>query len=122
MENWKPISLKELYVEIQKTEWQLDGELSNFWELIRIEPQKWKENTFGNQGDGFWVVAICGSKIIWYNDIEDGFNIADYKVYGEINEYYCNQDELKWSVIRLYDLIKLGGKINGQAGPPQKLL
>lgn len=28
---------------------------------------------YGDEGNGFWVVAIYGKNIIWYNDIEDGY-------------------------------------------------
>lgn len=121
MKEWGPISLIELHDQIQKTETNLTGELWNFWQLIKIEPTKWAEKDYGDEGGGFWVVAICGTKIIWYNDIEDGFNISNYTVYGQIEQYYCNQDELSWSVTRLFDLIKFGGNILGQAGPPQNL-
>lgn len=121
MKKWNPISKSELLEEIQKTENELNGELDNFWQLIKIEPEKWQEPEFGNEGGGFWVIAICGKKIIWYNDIEEGFNISVYKEYRKIEGYYCNQDELNWSVIRLNDLIKFGGDIIGQAGPPQSL-
>ena len=115
---WTPITLIKLYDQIQKTETDLNGELWNFWQLIKIEPMKWQEVNYGKVGNGFWVVAICGHKIIWYNDIEHGFNISDYSTYGQIDGYYCNQDELNWSAIRLFDLIKFGGQIIGQAGPP----
>ncbi|SHH76140.1 hypothetical protein SAMN05421866_3682 [Chryseobacterium oranimense] len=121
MAEWKPISITELYDQILKTETDLTGELWNFWQLIKITPSKWIEKEYGDEGDGFWVVAICGTKIIWYNDIEEGFNISDYKNYGQIEGYYCNQDELNWAVTRLFDLIKFGGEIIGQAGPPQNL-
>lgn len=121
MNEWKPISLTKLYDKIQQTETDLNGELWNFWQIIKIDPTKWEEKQYGELGSGFWVVAICGTKVIWYNDIEEGFNISDYKTFGEIEGYYCNQDELNWAVIRLFDLIKFGGDIIGQAGPPQYL-
>ncbi|GGA92252.1 hypothetical protein [Mucilaginibacter rubeus] len=121
MDKWKPISLGELFDKIHKTEANLNGDLWNFWQLIKVYPTKWIENELGNEGGGFWVVAICGTKVIWYNDIEEGFNISNYKVFGEIDGYYCNQDELSWSVIRLFNLVKFGGDIIGQAGPPQSL-
>jgi hypothetical protein len=121
MKKWTPISKIELLGEIQKTEIELNGDLWNFWQLIKIEPEKWKEPEFGNEGGGFWVVAICGKKVIWYNDIEEGFNISDYKDNRKIEGYYCNQDKLNWSVMRLYDLIKFGRDIVGQAGAPQSL-
>ncbi len=121
MIDWKPISEVELYDQIQKTEIDLNGDLWNFWQLIKIDPAKWTEKNYGDKGGGFWVVAICGTKIIWYNDIEEGFNISSYKTYGQIEGYYCNQDDLSAALTRLFDLIKFGGEIIGQAGPPLNL-
>lgn len=113
MTQWEPISENELYDQIQSTETNLNGELWNFWQLIKIDPVKWTEKEYGEEGGGFWVVAICGTKVIWYNDIEEGFNISDYKTFGEICDYYCNQDELSYSVTQLFDLVKFGGNIIG---------
>lgn len=118
---WEPISEIELYDQIYKTEMDLNGDLWNFWQLIQIEPAKWQEPDYGDVGGGFWVVAICGKKVIWYNDIEDGFNISDYKVHGQIAGYYCNKDELNIAVLRLFDLVKFGGEIIGQAGHPKSV-
>ncbi len=120
MTGWTPISEKELDNLIINDEKTLTGKLWNFWQLIKITPVKWMENEYGQEGGGFWVVAICGTKVIWYNDIEDGFNISDYKNYGEIDGYFCNQDELSWVVVRLFNLIKFGGDIVSRL-PPESL-
>lgn len=103
---WKPISLNELEINILKGELELKGELLNFWNLIKIEPQKWQEKEYGREGGGFWVVAIFGNDVIYYNDIEEGFNISPYETYGHIKEYWCNQSELNWTIIGLYERIK----------------
>ena len=92
MSNWKPISLIELQKEIKRginlmTQVQLES-----WNKISIKPMKWEESEFGDEGGGFWVVAIIGNEIIWYNDIEEGFNISDFKVEGKIEEYFAEQD------------------------------
>ncbi|MCH5716892.1 hypothetical protein [Niabella hibiscisoli] len=121
MIEWRPISLIELYDQIYKTETNLNGELWNFWQLIKIGPVKWIETGYGSEGGGFWVVAICGTKIIWYNDIEEGFNISNYNVYGEIDGYFCNQDELNEAVTRLFDLVKFGGDVIGHGSSPINL-
>ena len=65
-----------------------------FWEYIKIVPEKWKEKTMGEEGGGFWVVAIIGKSVIYYNDIEEGYNLSTFTNYGEIDNYYCNQMEL----------------------------
>lgn len=103
---WTPISLIELNEWIFRGELELELEMLNFWKLIKIEPQKWQEQEYGDDGGGFWVVAIFGNQIIYFNDIEEGFNISPYKNFGEIKEYFCSQNELNWTIIELYNRIK----------------
>jgi hypothetical protein len=95
--------------------------MANFWKLIKIIPEKWQEKQYGKEGGGFWVVAICGNRVIWYNDIEDGFNISRYHTYGEIDEYWCNQSKLDGPVSALFNSIQYGDGFYIQAGPPQNL-
>jgi hypothetical protein len=118
---WTPITIEKVYDLILETEKELNGDLLNFWKLIKIYPEKWSEETYGKEGNGFWVVGLIGKKVIYYNDIEEGFNISDYKSYGTIENYFCNQDELIWAVGRLFELIKFGGLTQWQAGPPTNL-
>lgn len=42
----------------------------------------------------FWVVALVGQECVWYNDIEDGFNISRYAEMGLIGGYRCEQADL----------------------------
>lgn len=64
------------------------------WNAILVEPEKWQQHPYGDAGGGFWVVALMGRTVIWYNDIEEGFNRSVYSEYGVIDDYWCNQDEL----------------------------
>lgn len=109
MTEWEPISLSELSDKIHSTETDLSDELRSFWQLIQVYPTKWVEKELGAEGGGFWVVALCGTRVIWYNDIEDGFNISPYIRWGEIEGYYCNQVELRHAIIWLFELIKFSG-------------
>jgi hypothetical protein len=90
-----------------ETEGLLESELLKFWQLIKIEPEKWQEEEFGEQGGGLWVVGIAGKRVIWYNDIEEGFNLSNYSKYGEIEGYMCEQLELSYIVWQLYHLAKI---------------
>jgi hypothetical protein len=45
-----------------------DGQL-RLWRAIEIDPAKWEQHPYGDQGGGFWVVAVIGRTAIWYNDI-----------------------------------------------------
>jgi len=60
---------------------------------MRIEPTKWQCPPWGDEGGGFWVVAIRNGMVTWYNDIEEGFNESRFVKEGTISEYGCNQDD-----------------------------
>ena len=59
MEEWKRISLSELYSQIEIDETELDGELLNLWELIKITPisGETKNLTIKNTIFGLWQFA-----------------------------------------------------------------
>jgi len=88
------------------------------WEAIKITPEKWSEQAYGLEGEGFWVVAVIGNRAIWFNDIEDGFNCSSYKVPGKLAEYFCNQDELEIAVQNIFRIIETGNDVSiGRAAP-----
>jgi hypothetical protein len=91
----------------------------NLWEVIKVSPAKWQEPTYGKHVGGFWIVGIVGQKVIWYNDIEDGFNLSKYSELGTISEYWCNQDQLEWTVQNVLNELKSGCPSGGKAGPPR---
>ncbi len=106
---WSPVTKNIIEKNI---EWcndilSLRPDCLRFWEYIRIPPEKWIEQTVGNDGGGFWVVAILGKRVIYYNDIEEGFNLSPFTKYGEINEYRPGQLELHEMIESLYkEIIK----------------
>jgi len=91
------------------------------WEVVKIDPEKWTQEPWGDEGGGFCVVAIYGNTVIWYNDIEEGFNRSTYESYGRIIEYWCNQDYLEWTLQHVLDEIKDGVPSGGYTGPPQPI-
>jgi hypothetical protein len=95
---WQPISETELWDKIIQAEWRMTREQTRLWELLKILPTKWHQHSHGEMGGGFWVVGIIGNRVVWYNDIEDGFNVSRFREYGEIAEYWCNQDELEETI------------------------
>lgn len=90
---WQPISREELLDEMSSALEQADAPVRAAWERIRIEPEKWRCSPWGDASGGFWVVAVRGGEVVWYNDIEDGFNASPFTIRGTIDEYRCNQTE-----------------------------
>ncbi len=97
---------EEIWDEINSSWERMSYPQRNLWEVIRIDYEKWQQHPYGDKGGGFWVVAIFGNTIIWYNDIEEGFNRSKYKEYGKFEEYWCNQDELEWTIQHILNEIK----------------
>jgi hypothetical protein len=91
---WTPLSRESLYSMIAAALTEYDEDVRAEWARIRIEPEKWHCSPWGDEGGGFWVVAIDDGKVLWFNDIEDGFNWSGFSERGTIREYACNQTEL----------------------------
>ena len=103
---WHPISKDDLNALIADGGIAGNAELRLFWELIRVTPEKWSLSPWGDEGGGFWVVAVLGSECIFYNDIEEGFNLSPYPAPGVIGEYGCSQAELSECLTSLLDRVR----------------
>lgn len=108
MVEWKPIPLEALAKRIAQGVARMSPPQRKLWEAIRIEPEKWQLSPYGDAGGGFWVVAIVGRSVIWYNDAEEGFNRSYYSGYGQIDDYWRNQDELEVTLGYLVTAIEKG--------------
>ncbi len=120
MSTWSPTTLDELCDKVRSGEYKMDPPLERLWSAIRVEFVKWKLHPWGDLGGGFWVVGMIGSQVLWYNDIEEGFNWSRYQQPGVIDEYWCNKDELQHSLYQLFFRLE-GEKPSPKAGPPQPL-
>ena len=119
---WEPISEVDLWDRINTGYKRMTPEQKRCWDVIKIMPEKWHEESYGKPGNGFWVVAVIGTSVLWYNDIECGFNRSQYTTYGTIDDYWCNQDELEWAVQAILDLMRSGHDVGGKAGPPPPIV
>lgn len=115
--DWTPISETAIWDKVIQAELRMNLEQSRLWEAVKITPSKWQQSPWGSDGGGFWVVGLIGNQVIWFNDIEDGFNISQYKNYGQIEDYWCNQDELEWTIQSVLNSIQKGYPI-AKCGPP----
>lgn len=99
---WKPLSENKLTDMIEEAELFMNAGCRKFWDYIKVDPRKWSLSPWGDEGGGFWVVAVIGRTCIYYNDIEDGFNFSPYTTFGQIEEYGCNQSELLPTIEHFY--------------------
>ncbi len=111
MVEWQPITEIALRSRVAQGEARMSPSQLRLWQAIRIEPEKWQQHPYGDPGSGFWAVALVGRTVIWYNDIEEGFNRSCYSTYGTIDDYWCNQDELERTVQYLMNALNQGHDI-----------
>jgi hypothetical protein len=111
---WHPISLSDLVSRISRELLDCSAEQREHFSRSRISPAKWHLPPWGDEGGGFWAVAVQQDRVLWYNDIEQGFNVSTFVVPGQIprNQYWCNDDPLRWALPRLQ------GGHGADAGPP----
>ena len=121
MSEWKPISEEALRGRVAQGEARMSPSQLRLWKAIRIDPEKWLQHPYGDTGKGFWVVAIIGRTVIWYNDIEEGFNRSGYSAYGEIEDYWCNQDELELTIEYLMTSLERGTDLVRMRNKPVKV-
>lgn len=79
-----------------------------FWESVKIRPLEWSLSPWGDAGGGFRVVAKCSNVIVYYNDIEGGFECSCFSESGAIGEYGANQDELNRALSRMAERTEAG--------------
>lgn len=82
-EDWQPVSEERVWDKINE-EWPLmDFQQRRLWDIVKIVPEKWS-NEQKYYDHGSWVVAIIGSWVVWYDDIEDEFPRSRWTKYGVI--------------------------------------
>ena len=100
MEDWRPASESEVLriLEMQIAELPSDqrrrfGELRVSLRRVPIAGSDPPEFVF--------VVAEVGDRVIYYEDVEEGFEVSSINDNGEIPERGCNQLELTHVMYRL---------------------
>ena len=118
MIEWEPISEPALLARIAQCQARMSESEGRLWEAVRIRLEKWHQHPYGDQGGGFWVVGLIGTTVIWYNDIEEGFNRSGFSTFGTIDDYWCNHDELEITLQYLmnalnrgHDMVRLARKL-----------
>jgi hypothetical protein len=88
---WTSLAREELDRMISRGLEMTDDAVQAAWLAMRITPERWRCSPWGDQLGGFWVVAEKDGCVVWYNEIEGGFNTSRFSNRGTIDEYFCNQ-------------------------------
>ena len=89
-----PLSPQSLLDLIITGESEMDHQELRIWDLIKIEPSLWSRDKMGQ----VWVVGLTGSRVIWHDHWEDGFQISKWDKTTVLNQGYSSTGALSASI------------------------
>jgi|HubBroStandDraft_1064217.scaffolds.fasta_scaffold159344_2 hypothetical protein len=94
---WKPATLDQVK-DIVKTDLEkCDPQQLAVFHQHSVEPFFAPILRYGNLGK-IVIVAQKSGEVIYWEDVEEGFNISPLGSDGFVLEHWCNQDELGWAL------------------------
>ncbi|MGH1378951.1 MAG: hypothetical protein ACRBB3_09035 [Alphaproteobacteria bacterium] len=98
--NWTPINKGELEKIINNDLKLCTPEQLDTWNKYSINPVKAEIERYGGI-ELVFLVAIKNDYGMYYEDVEEGFNISPINNDGlKIHEHWCNQDDLQTALNR----------------------
>ena len=97
MPTWKPIARSKLEQLINKELGDCEPEQQQVFEKHRVPLRKAPIVRYGKI-EYVFVVARNGDEVMYYEDVEGGFNFSPVDAKGHILQHWCNQDELKYAL------------------------
>jgi hypothetical protein len=92
--DWRPATIGEVAAIVQEHLRRCDGEQRSMFERYSVEPYFAPIVRYG-QSDQVVVVARRGNEVMYWEDVEEGFNVSEVRADGQIAHHWCNQDELR---------------------------
>jgi hypothetical protein len=97
MDDWKPATIERVSEIVAKDLNDCDVEQLAAFNKYRVEPFSASIVRYG-QTESVVIVARNGDQVIYYEDVEDGFNVSPISSDGRVLEHWCNQDELRFAL------------------------
>lgn len=94
MDGRQPATIEEVSEIVARDLKNCDTEQLAAFDKYRVEPFSAPIVRYG-QTETVVVVARNGDQVIYYEDVEDGFNVSPISIHGQVLEHWCNQDELR---------------------------
>jgi hypothetical protein len=91
---WHPATVEEVKEIVRRDLAECDEEQLSVFERYRVEPYVAPIRRYGKT-ESIVVVARRGDEVIYWEDVEEGFNLSPVAHDGRILEHRCNQDELR---------------------------
>ena len=96
MDDWRPATVDEVKEIVASDLKACDAAQMAAFTKYRVEPFSAPLVRYGKM-ESVVVVARNGDQVIYWEDVEDGFNVSPISPEGRVTEHWCNQDELRFS-------------------------
>jgi len=93
---WKAATLSEVGDIVKADLAKCDPEQMATFRQFSVEPYYAPIVRYGEIGQVV-VVARKSDEVMYWEDVEEGFNISPVGQDGVVLEHWCNQDELGWA-------------------------
>lgn len=113
--DWQPATIEEVKQIVEEDLSKCDSEQFSVYEKYKVEPYLAPIIRYGEE-ETVVIVARKGDEVIYWEDVEDGFNVSPISPDGRILEHWCNQDELNSALNFWIEGRSPGGKF-GPAKP-----
>ncbi|HYG97808.1 MAG TPA: hypothetical protein VD837_01665 [Terriglobales bacterium] len=97
MADWKPATVGEVRTIVAKDLLSCDAAQKATFKRYAVEPFCAPIVRYGKT-ESVVVVARRRNEVMYYEDVEEGFNVSPISCDGQILEHWCNQDELRWAL------------------------
>lgn len=97
MDDGQQATIEEVNQIVARDLKECDAEQVVAFDRYRVEPFSASIVRYG-QTESVVVVARNGDQVIYYEDVEEGFNVSPISADGRILEHWCNQDELRFAL------------------------
>jgi hypothetical protein len=108
--DWKPASVEEVKKIVENDLAKCDDEQLSIFRRYAVESYAAPIVRYGAM-ETVVVVARKGDEVIYWDDVEEGFNVSPMGEGGRILEHWCNQDAQKLALNAWIDGRKRSTKI-----------
>jgi hypothetical protein len=97
MEEWQPATVEEVKKIVHEDLRECDAKQVAAFNRYAVEPYVAPIVRHGKV-ESVVVIARRENEVIYWEDVEDGFNVSPVGPDGRILEHWCNQDELRFAL------------------------
>ena len=97
MDDWQAATIEEVNHIVVRDLKDCDAEQLAAFGKYRVAPFPAPIVRYGKT-ESVVVVARNGDQVIYYEDVEDGFNVSPISPDGRVLEHWSNQDELRFAL------------------------